>query len=44
VQIGPDVRQRDIHNGRIKKIDERDRAHEGKGEPAATRFKKRRRR
>jgi hypothetical protein len=40
VQIGPDLRQRNIHDGRIEKIDERDRAHQGKGELAATRSKK----
>jgi hypothetical protein len=37
-----DLRQRDIHDGRIEKIDERDRGHQGKGELAATRPKKRR--
>ena len=42
VQISSDLRQCNIHDGRIEKIDERDRAHQDKGELAATRSKKRR--
>jgi hypothetical protein len=41
VQIGPDLRQRNIHDGPIEKINERDGAHQGKGELAATRLEKR---
>jgi hypothetical protein len=37
-----DLRYRDIHDGRIEKIDEPDRAQHGKGELAATRPEKRR--
>jgi hypothetical protein len=41
--MSPDLRQRDIHDGRIEKIDEPDRAQQEKDELAATRPKKRRR-
>jgi hypothetical protein len=41
VQISPNHRQRDIHDGPIEKVHERHRAHQGEGVLAATRFEKR---